>query len=172
MRRDAQVHRTTIPENLVRRAPLVGLTILLLCAGPRQLAAQQADAADRGPLATIQQLFTAMGAGDSAAARRTFVPFARVLPMRAASPAPMTVDQFAAFVATIAPGSWNERLWDPRSEVFESLAQLWFEYDVVRSDTVRQCGRQSVQLARTSDGWRITSMALMTSAAPCPRAPR
>ena len=149
-------------------ARAVAPTVLFLVFAGAPLAAQQSSA----PLATIQQLFTAMAAGDSAAARRAFLPVGRVLPIRGTPPTPLTVDQFAAYVATIPPGSWNERIWEPRSETFESLAQVWFEYDVVRADTVSQCGRQSVQLTRTPDGWRIMSMAFTSAPSPCTRAPR
>jgi hypothetical protein len=124
------------------------------------------------PVATIERLFTAMNAGDSAAARRAFVPFARVVPVRGVGAAPLSVDQFAAYVASITPGSWRERIWEPRLETAEPLAQLWFEYDVVRGDSVRQCGRQSVQLIRDAEQWRIMSMAFSTSSAPCGRAPK
>lgn len=142
-----------------------GLSLLLFAGAA--LRAQGAPDGTQGPVLTIQHLFDAMHAGDSAAARRAFVPFGRVLPIR--SGAPLTVDQFATYVATIAPGTWTERIWEPRQETFGTLGQVWFEYDVMRGDSISQCGRQSVQLARDAAGWRIVSMAFLTADPPCQR---
>jgi hypothetical protein len=147
---------------------IIPRVIVLLVLGVRARA-QQSTAPVTGPVVTIQQLFTAMALGDSAAARRMFAPSARVVPMRAGTQSPLTVDQFVGFVATLQPGSWKERIWQPRVESSETLADVWFEYDVVRGASVSQCGWQSVQLTQSPDGWRIISMAFTNSTEKCQR---
>lgn len=157
-------------ENVVIRSWLAGPTALLVGVSTVSLHAQEPAGATPAPVATIQRLFDAMNAADTATARRVFIPVGRIVPLRAdGALVPLSVDQFTAYVATIPAGSWHERIWEPRTELFGGLAHVWFEYDVVRADTVRQCGRQSVQLTQSGDGWRILSMAFAPSTVPCTR---
>jgi hypothetical protein len=131
-----------------------------------------AQSADETTLrSAVETLFTAMRNSDTASVRAAFMPTARVMPMPAAATTPaqnaLNVDAFVRFAGNNAPGTWNERVWDPRALVDGTLGHLWFEYDIVRNGATTQCGINSVQLQLTPAGWKILSMAFNGKSASC-----
>ncbi len=137
------------------RCILLAATIALL---PVSIRAQAAR--DDSVMTPIRTLFQAMQAGDTVVARAQFAPFAHIIPIRVSPvPAALTVDQFVAFVGTLARDAWREQVREYTVTSSPPIAAAWFDYEVRRADGTAQCGRQSVQLAQTSGRWTIVSMA-------------
>jgi hypothetical protein len=158
------------------RMGFVAATLAVLTAAHAGAQVESIDTAavpQRDVIAVVSRLFVAMQASDTAAARTTFLPGARVIPISENGPANgassgLTVDQFVAFSGRNPAGTWIERIWSPHLRVSGPLAELWFEYDVYNGATPRSCGVNSVQLQRSSDGWKIFTMAFTSATTGCP----
>ena len=144
-----------------------GIGFLILTCARAAVALGQPSTAD--PVATIEKLFDAMRASDTASTRGALVPTGRVIPIQAGAGtgAGLTVDGFVAFVGRNPHGSWIERIWNPSQRVSGPLADLWFEYDVYKGTTFDHCGANAVQLQQTANGWKIVSMAFTSATQGC-----
>ncbi len=131
----------------------------------------------REVLATTQKFFDTMRTKDTAAMRLLMEPGARLVGMRSSAQGvdhvqTISVDQWLAFVAKDTRGPWIERAWEPEVRIDGTLATVWAAYDFHFGTTPSHCGTDAVQLLKTPDGWKITSIAdtYRTSACP-PHAP-
>ncbi len=146
-----------------------------VCTVPSRVDAQTSD--ERDALATVQKLFDAMRAKDSAAIRSLFVADGRLVGMRTRPTGEtimqsLTADQFAAFVARDTRAAWIERAWSPQVRVRGSLATVWAEYDFHFGTQFSHCGVDAVQLLKVPNrGWQIVSIADTFEQAGCPSRP-
>jgi hypothetical protein len=69
-----------------------------------------------------------------------------------------TMDKFLAGIAS-APGSLDERLFDPEVRIDGNLATVWVKYEFWYDGKYSHCGFDSFQLARGEAGWKIFSIA-------------
>jgi hypothetical protein len=156
-----------------------GATVVAMIAGVYQsLGAQAAPARASGAeeqavLATVQRLFDAMRAKDTAAFRDIFEPNAKLVGMRTRQSGEQVVqvlpwDRFATFMASDQRGPWIERAWSPEVRVRGTLATVWAEYDFHFGQTPSHCGVDAVQLLKTPSGWKIVSIADTYEATGCP----
>ena len=156
---------------------LLWATVLLAATLGPSLGAQTATADERDVLATVQRLFDAMRARDTAAMRSLFAPGARLVGVRTRQTGEtvvqnLTAEQFAAFVARDTRGPWIERAWSPRVFVRGTLADVWAEYDFHFGAQFSHCGVDSVQLLKVPDrGWQIVSIADTFEREGCPKRP-
>jgi len=130
-------------------------------------------AEEQAVLATVQRLFHAMRAKDTAAFRDIFEPNARLVGMRTRQNGEQVAqvlpwDRFAAFMAADQRGPWIERAWSPEVRVRGTLATVWAEYDFHFGQTPSHCGVDAVQLLKTPSGWRIVSIADTYEPTGCP----
>jgi putative lumazine-binding protein len=156
------------------------IAALVACTGPLQsLGAQAASAGSLGAeeqavLATVQRLFDAMRAKDTAAFRDIFEPDAKLVGMRTRQNGEQVVqvlpwDRFASFMAADTRGPWIERAWSPEVRVRGTLATVWAEYDFHFGQTPSHCGVDAVQLLKTPSGWKIVSIADTYEPTGCPK---
>ncbi len=131
---------------------------LLASAAP--LAAQGAD--ERAVLDVVQRLFDGMRTADSVLVRSVFHPDARLIStgMRNGEPAVgvIPIDGFVQAVGG-AEAVWDEKIFDPQVRIDGNLAQVWTEYTFHAGERFSHCGVDAFLLARTTDGWKIASLA-------------
>jgi hypothetical protein len=153
-------------------------------AAPAALAAQAAPAvppaapsvtpaAERAAvLATVQGLFNAMRAGDSARVRAAFHPSARLASALVRNGQPElkldSVSVFARAVGTPHPDVWDERLGATTVHVDGPLAVVWAEYSFYAGTKFSHCGVNAFQLVKTADGWRILALTDTRQRTGCP----
>ena len=130
-------------------------------------------AEERAVLATVQRLFDAMRAKDTAAFREVFEPNARLVGMRTRQNGEQVVqvlpwDRFVAFMAADTRGPWIERAFSPEVRIRGTLATVWAEYDFHFGQQPSHCGVDAVQLLKTTAGWKIVSIADTYEATGCP----
>jgi cyanophycinase len=121
-----------------------------------------AAADERAVVATVQRLFDAMRAADSAAVRRLFHPQARLLVPGAAEGRPaVSVTSLEEFVLAVANSNrrYDERMRDPEVRVDAHLATLWAPYEFHLAGELSHCGIDAFQLARSAEGWQILQVA-------------
>ena len=128
---------------------------------------------EQAVLATVQRLFDAMRAKDTAAFRDIFEPNARLVGMRTRQNGEQVVqvlpwDRFGAFMASDTRGPWIERAWSPEVRIRGTLATVWAEYDFHFGQTPSHCGVDAVQLLKTPAGWKIVSIADTYEPTGCP----
>ncbi len=154
---------------LAIRTTLLILTLLLGSVGPAR-----AQSPESAVIAAVQQLFDAMAARDTAAARAVLMPeglFFAVLTDEGegtVSATPHT--DFLARLGT-AQERWLERMWEPQVLIHGPLAVVWTRYDFYRGDTFSHCGMDAFNLIRTAEGWKIASAAYTVERDGCPPSP-
>lgn len=127
-------------------------------------------------LAVVQRFFDTMRTKDTATMRTLFEPNARLTGMRTRPDGEEALQvlawqRFAEFVANDTRGPWIERAWEPRVDVRGSLAHVWAMYDFHFGPTPSHCGVDSVQLLKTTAGWRIVAIADTYESSGCPARP-
>lgn len=143
---------------------------VLLVASTGAAYAQPSDAAPDDAAtavrATVDALFDAMRAADSAAVRRVFAPDARLQTVvapdttedRPASVRTTPVARFATAVGQPRAQVWDERIWDVVVQVDGPLATAWTPYAFYLGTELHHCGVNAIQLVRLTDGWRIQQL--------------
>lgn len=122
-------------------------------------------------MAAIQKVFDGMAAHDTAAMRSAMTDDARLTPIRGDRPvASISVDQFLKGIEG-AQGKLLERIWDPKVMVSGRLAAVWAPYDFHSDGKFGHCGIDSFLLARTADGWKITSISWTSETEGCQPSP-
>ena len=142
----------------MRPIAFITLSLLLLPLGRLQ-AQESADEA----LATVQALFDAMRAGDTASMRSLFEDDARlVMTFNNQEGEPgtrvATLDQFLQNVGS-AEAVLDEQFWDAEVRVEDNLATVWNKYAFYYGGQLHHCGVDSFQLARGMQGWKIIAIA-------------
>lgn len=139
----------------------IGLTALSAGAQPDPPASPTQNA-EQQVRATIDGLFDAMRAGDSAAVRAAFHPEARLQtaigPSDTSSVQATPVEAFVAAVGQPRDEVWDERIWDVDIQVDGPLASAWVPYVFYVGTERSHCGVNAVQLVRGEDGWRILQL--------------
>jgi cyanophycinase len=120
------------------------------------------DPAVREAVSTVQQLFDAMRASDTAAVRGAFHPDALVfVPANGPTPASIRVSGVNDFVRSIAAATvrYDERFRDPDVRVDGNLAAVWTYYDFFRGESFSHCGIDAFHLGRLNGEWKILQIA-------------
>jgi hypothetical protein len=120
---------------------------------------------------TVQHLFDAMAAHDTAAIQSAFVKDARMVAIRADGTLSVSAaDTFATRIGA-AKEAYLERMWDPNVLVHGSIAQLWAPYDFHREGKFTHCGIDSVSLVKVEGAWKIAGISYTTETTNCPASP-
>lgn len=128
-------------------------------------------------VATVQRLFDAMKARDTASMRQIFDPNARLYGLRTRRDSTVVVqaitgNDFINAVASSATGpAWNERMFDPEVRVSGTLATLWAWYDFHAGPTFSHCGVDAIQLLKVGNVWRIVAITDTFVRTGCPTRP-
>lgn len=126
---------------------------------------------ERAVLDTVQRLFDAMAAADSAAVRRLFHPQATLfVPETRNSERTIAVMSVDGFVRRIAAsgGTIDERFHDPLVRVDGDLAIVWTPYMFYNAGQFSHCGIDAFQLGRAAEGWTILQIAYTRRTEDCP----
>lgn len=129
--------------------------LFALLALPCAATAQPADV-----LAPVHQLFDAMRAADSTAARATFHPAATLYSVGAGRDGEVAVQatpvaRFIEAIGSPRDAVWDERLGEAEVRTDGDLAAVWVPYALYLGDTLSHCGTNAFHLARTGGTWRI-----------------
>jgi cyanophycinase len=117
---------------------------------------------ERAVLSTVQRLFDAMRAADSAAARPLFHPQARLfVPDTRNGESVVNVSSLEDFLRSIAGSNrqFDERFNNPEVRVDGNLAMVWTPYDFYRGERFSHCGIDAFHFARAGSGWVILQIA-------------
>jgi hypothetical protein len=146
---------------------------LLTLLGPVSASTQQAGQDD--VVAVVYRFFDGMRAKDTTALRGLVHPSARLLGTGPTREGQLRVeevpmDRFVQMVGS-APGTLDEKIWDPEVRIDGDLATVWTPYAFYYDGTFSHCGVDSFQLARTAEGWKIVQIADTRRTAGCPTPP-
>ncbi|HEX2202738.1 MAG TPA: nuclear transport factor 2 family protein [Longimicrobium sp.] len=126
-------------------------------------------------VAAANGLFDAMRARDTAAIRAMFLPSAPIVSIgrRQNGEAVVEAQGVGDFLPQIAaaPGTLDERMWDPEVRVDGDLATLWAPYDFHFGGEFSHCGVDTFQLVRVDGRWRIAALSYTGRREGCPPAP-
>lgn len=71
-----------------------------------------------------------------------------------------TREELLQIMKNIKPGTWDDRLKDPRVTVSKTgIASVWAEYEFYVEGKLSHCGIESFQLYRMSESWQIINFA-------------
>ena len=152
------------------RAALVGLLALFLTPASAHAQASDEDAV----IAAVQQLFDAMAARDTLAARTVLLPEGRFISIRDTGDGPrIGSSSHREFLDQLAmPGDdWLERFWNPTLLIHGRMAVVWTQYDFYRNGAFSHCGIDAFSLLKTTDGWKIAGVTYTVEPAGCPESP-
>lgn len=127
-------------------------------------------------LAVVNRLWEAMRTNDSAMARSVFdstAQMARIIERNGTRSVQWSrADGFIRAIGA-ATQPWIERMVAPEVRLHQNLATVWTWYDFSIDGKVSHCGYDSIDLARTNDGWKIIYVADTRQTTGCeqPRVP-
>lgn len=119
--------------------------------------AVRAQSEERAVTAAVQRLFDAMARRDAAAARKLMLPEGRLFSVHQETSevrAGPTNLQWAEALAD-GNGRYLERMWNPKVMIHGRIAVLWAKYDFHLNGRFSHCGVDSIDLVKTSEGWKI-----------------
>ena len=125
-------------------------------------------------LDAVQQLFDAIAARDTLAARAVLLPKGGFFSIRDTEGGPRvgtsTHREFLDQLTT--PGDdWLERMWNPTVLVHGRMAMVWTPYDFYRNGAFSHCGIDAFSLLKTADGWKIAGTTYTVEPTGCPESP-
>lgn len=156
-------------RRLVRFVTVAGLLVLLCLPTPAQ-----AQSDEDAVIAAVQQLFDAMAARDTLAARAVLMPEGRFFAIRDTDDGPSTgSSSHQDFLKQLTmPGDdWLERMWNPTILIHGRMAVLWTKYDFYRNGQFSHCGVDAFSLLKTADGWKIAGTTYTVEPTGCPESP-
>ena len=72
---------------------------------------------------------------------------------------PIEMTDFVRMISGAREQPIKETFWNPEIRVEDNLASAWVEYNLWVGDTIDHCGTDNFQLFRSTDGWKIISVA-------------
>ncbi len=136
------------------------IPFLLSCILVSGLQAQTEEAA---VIKTIETLFDAMRAGDSATLKSVFDPNAQMMTTFVDRQGNRrlhkgSLEEFAQQVGTPHDAVFDERIWSYKVDVDGLLASAWTEYSFYLGDKFLHCGVNAFQLFHSDAGWKIINI--------------
>ncbi len=114
-------------------------------------------------MGVVITLFDGMRARDEAMVGSAFHPEARLLTTGTAPDGTprVQIQPIEGFIRQVGqPGPpLDEQIFNPRVEIDGGLAHVWVDYTLHVGAEFSHCGVDSIQLGRTSEGWKILSIA-------------
>ena len=152
-----QLFRTALVA-LLLAPPVAAAQSAAPAAAPRDTVADR-----QAVLAVVTKLFDAMRKGDSAAAGALFIPKAQLTTAVVGPNGPrVIVEEIASFLKAIGtphPEVWDERIRNPIVHLDGPLGVVWVDYSFYAGEKFSHCGIDVFQIALTTDGWKIVSIA-------------
>jgi hypothetical protein len=136
---------------------LASFTFLSLCA-VAPLSGQQTDD-QKAVLRTIETLFNALKAEDTAGMRAVMHPQGRIIQTGTRDGAPFArvnaLNDFLASIGSAKGRGLEERIYNPEIRIDDNLAVAWVYYDFRVAGQITHCGVDAYHVVRTAEGWRI-----------------
>lgn len=152
--------------------PLICLLLAQLCLSFTNHAAAQTG--ERDIQAVVNRLFDGMRAGDSATVRSAFLAGAFMGSISKDVRDSLvihhenSIDGFLKAVGTPHQEKWDERIYDVKISVDESMAIVWAPYKFYRGDTFSHCGVNVFTMVKTTFGWKIREITDTRRKQDCP----
>lgn len=114
---------------------------------------------------TVQALFDAMRAGDSAIVRSVFLPEAKMHTAFFSQSSGKneiregSLERFANAVGTPHDEVWDEKIWGYSVHLEAPLATVWTPYTFYLGEKMSHCGINTFLLFQTEEGWKILNIA-------------
>ena len=125
----------------------------------------QAQHTEASVVAVVNRLIEALNRGDSAMARSTFHPKARLITVdmrrREAAEWVRVEESAEAFIQSLArPRTevFEERLSNVRTMIDRGLASVWADYKFFRGTTLNHCGADHFLLVLEGESWKIIEL--------------
>jgi hypothetical protein len=130
--------------------------LLLISLAP--IFAQGSD--EKDAVAAAQRLFDGMATHDGALIRSTMLADARLYAVREEGVAGASTagGDFANQIAGIKEDLVERFTSQPSVLIRGRMAQVWGEYELLRSGKFNHCGVDSFSLFKTADGWKIATI--------------
>lgn len=139
------------------------------------LRAQQSDDA-KAALGTVERLFEALKADDTAGMRAVMHPAGRIIQTGTRDGAPFNrvnpLNDFLAAIGAAKGRGLEERIYNPDVRIDDNLATVWVHYDFRVGGAISHCGVDAYHLVRTTDGWRILEIVDTQRRTDCPEIAR
>lgn len=123
----------------------------------REAAAQNAEA---DVMAVVNRLIEGLNRGDSALARSTFHPKARLITVDARG---LRIEESAeAFIQSLGrprPEPLDERLSNVKTMIDGGMASVWADYKLFVGTRMNHCGIDHFLLVKESGAWKIIELA-------------
>ncbi len=123
------------------------------------------------PAIAVQHLFDAMASHNVEAARALFTPAAALTAVRADGTARVIPHEQWLHHLSESKDQWLERMWNPKVLEHGAIAVVWADYDFYLNGKLSHCGVDSVDLLKTSAGWKISGMFFTHETVNCPPSP-
>lgn len=117
---------------------------------------------------TVDRLFAGMRAADPDVTRSVLAPVARFSMLGSGDV--VVVQSMEGWLTAIgtSEGRWDERTYDVEVRIDGAMASMWAPYTFYLDGTVVHCGVNSIELLRSSAGWRITQISDTRRTEGCP----
>lgn len=139
----------------MRRVLVLSLCVVALVPS---LSAQQTDD-EKAVLRTVEQLFQALKADDTAGMRAVMHPSGRIIQTGTREGAAFarvnTLNDFLTSIGNAKGRGLEERIYSPQIRVDDNLAVVWVNYDFRVGGQISHCGVDAYHVVRTGEGWRI-----------------
>ena len=122
-------------------------------------------AAEQNVKAVVEQLFMAMQLGDSALARKCFMPQVTTATVKTSKEGVTVltrengVDGFLKAIGTPHPDKWYEEIWNVKITIDGALAQVWCDYAFYLGNKFSHCGADAFHLFNDKGTWKIFHLA-------------
>ncbi len=147
------------------------VTLAFVLSLPIVVAAQSQD---KAILAVVQGFFDTMTAQDVEGARKILIPEGRFFSVRdedgESAVRSFTNQEYLDGLAAREAVAL-ERMWNPKVNIHEHIANVWTRYDFYLDGEFSHCGVDSFDLIKTPDGWKITGGTYTVERADCPESP-
>jgi hypothetical protein len=139
--------------------------LALLAIAPASLHAQSSD--EKAVLATVDKIFVAMTARDTAASRALILPGGYFYSTREGK---TRVQSDTSYINSLARGTDKllERIYEPKVLIHKEMATVWARYDFFVNDKRTHCGVDSFTFLRTDTGWRMANVSYNVELTGCP----
>jgi hypothetical protein len=123
---------------------------------------------EKEAVGVVQKLFDGMAAKSGDAIRATMMADARLYAVRQDGAATASsVDDFVKRITGIQGDVLEKFIGTPKVMARDRMVQVWGEYEFVRGGKFDHCGVDSASLFKTTDGWKIASIAFTSETTGC-----
>ncbi|MEJ1237505.1 nuclear transport factor 2 family protein [Chryseolinea sp. T2] len=140
----------------------LAIALQLICLRPDCLAQSSEEQQVRS---VVAQLFKGMELGDSAMARKSFMPQVTVATVKTTKEGQLVLTRdagvagFLKAIGTPHPDKWYEEIWNVKVSIDGLLAQVWCDYAFYLGNKFSHCGVDAFQLFKDGGTWKIFHLA-------------